>query len=180
MIDLSDPYNPEIKGELKIPGYSAYLHPYDETHIIGIGYNTKTNMYGNTTNENMKMSMFDVSDLENPKEMFNVDIGNSQTYSEITTNHKALFYNKEKNLIGFPVNEWGYSYKDDKTLFPIYKIELENGFVEYGKIEQERDWQTSFRRAIYIKDTLYTLAENKVIAYSLDNLEKLDELELEN
>ena len=42
VIDLSDPTRPEIKGELKIPGYSSYLHPYDETHIIGIGYNTDT------------------------------------------------------------------------------------------------------------------------------------------
>ena len=102
VIDLSDPKAPEIKGELKIPGYSSYLHPYDETHIIGIGYNTKSNGYGGVTNDNMKMSMFDVSNLENPKEMFSVNIGNSYTSSEITLNHKALFYNKEKQLIGFP------------------------------------------------------------------------------
>ena len=74
VIDLSEPTNPLIKGELKIPGYSSYLHPYDETHIIGIGYNTKSNGYGGVTNSTMKMSMFDVSDLENPKEIFNIDI----------------------------------------------------------------------------------------------------------
>ena len=63
VIDLSDPTNPQIKGELKIPGYSSYLHPYDENHIIGIGYNTKSNGHGGVTTDNMKMSMFDVSDV---------------------------------------------------------------------------------------------------------------------
>ena len=82
VVDLSDPTSPEVKGELKIPGYSSYLHPYDENHIIGIGYNTKTTLSGGVTNKNMKMSMFDVSDLENPKEMFGIDIGESYTYSE--------------------------------------------------------------------------------------------------
>ena len=74
---------------MKIPGYSSYLHPYDETHIIGIGYNTKSNGYGGVVNANMKMSMFDVSDLENPKEMFNVDIGDDYVYSQIKSNQKA-------------------------------------------------------------------------------------------
>lgn len=104
VIDLSDPTNPQIKGELKIPGYSSYLHPYDETHIIGIGYNTKSNGYGGITTDNMKMSMFDVSDVENPKEMFSIDIGKSYTSSELLYNHKVLFYKKSDNLIGFPVN----------------------------------------------------------------------------
>ena len=90
VIDLSDPNNPEVKGALKIPGYSSYLHPYDDNHIIGIGYNTKTNKYGNVTNTNMKMAMFDVSDLENPKEIFSVDIGDENGYvsSDINYNHK--------------------------------------------------------------------------------------------
>ncbi|MCX4275311.1 MAG: beta-propeller domain-containing protein, partial [Candidatus Gastranaerophilales bacterium] len=84
VIDLSNPTAPVVKGELKIPGYSSYMHPYDETHIIGIGYNTKSNGYGGVTNANMKMSMFDVSDLENPKEMFNINIGEKYASSEIT------------------------------------------------------------------------------------------------
>lgn len=179
VIDLSDPYNPEIKGELKIPGYSSYLHPYDETHIIGIGYNTKSNGYGGVTNDNMKMSMFDLSDLSNPKEMFSIDIGSKYTYSEITSNHKALFYNKEKNLIGFPISTWEYDYRKDRDNLILYQIDLNKGFVEYGKIEQTKDWKTNIRRAIYIGDTLYTLAHYKVTSYGLDDLEKIDELELE-
>lgn len=178
VIDLSDPTRPEIKGELKIPGYSSYLHPYDETHIIGIGHNTKTNQYGGTQNTTMKMSMFDVSDLENPKEMFSVDIGNKYAYSEITSNHKALFYNKAKNLIGFPVTITDYN--TTKEEFALYTIDLEKGFVEYGKIEQnKKDWQTNIKRGIYIGDSFYILAETKITKYNLETLEKIDEIKLD-
>ncbi|MGN1298778.1 MAG: beta-propeller domain-containing protein [Candidatus Scatovivens sp.] len=170
VIDLSEPSNPQVKGELKIPGYSSYLHPYDETHIIGIGYNTKTNSNGGVTSTNMKMSMFDVSDLENPKEIFNVDIGKSYTYSSLLYNHKQLFYNKNKNLIGFPLSYEG------KSGFVIYKIDLENGFEKYGEILQKNNYRNNFNRAIYIKDILYTLSETQINSYNLNNFEKISEL----
>lgn len=46
VIDLSVPTAPKILGELKIPGYSTYLHPYDADRLIGIGYDTKENKWG--------------------------------------------------------------------------------------------------------------------------------------
>ena len=181
VVDLSKPEDPEIKGELKIPGYSAYLHPYDETHIIGIGYNTKLSEFGGVTRDTMKMSMFDVSDLENPKEMYNVDIGTKNGYttsSEIISNHKALFYNKEKNLIGFPIRTYG-SYSSGTSQFVIYEIDLKNGFKEYGKIKENGyDWERTIKRAIYIEDTLYTIAEDYIVSYDLKDLNKKDEIEL--
>ena len=177
VIDLSNPSNPVVKGQLKIPGYSSYLHPYDETHIIGIGYNTKSNGYGGVVNANMKMSMFDVSDLENPKEMFNVDIGDDYVYSQIKSNHKALFYNKDKNLIGFPIkNRSESTYKNELVIF---KINLENGFEEYAKIEQENNYKNNIDRAIYIGEVLYTLSDAKIVSYDLNTIEKIEELELE-
>ena len=183
VIDLSDPTNPEVKGELKIPGYSSYLHPYDETHIIGIGYNTKSNGYGGVVNDNMKMSMFDVSDVTNPKEMFSIDIGSGYTYSEVMYNHKALFYSKDKNLIGFPIETSGNSKKYYyNSSFRIYKIDLEKGFEEYGKIEanndDEKKYIDSMKRAIYISDILYVLSDENIVTYNLNTLEKQKELEL--
>lgn len=176
VIDLSDPTNPEIKGELKIPGYSSYLHPYDETHIIGIGYNTKSNGFGGVTNDNMKMSMFDVSDLENPVEIFNVDIGEGYTSSEVTYNHKALFYKKSENLIGFPVS---YDYRENG--FIIFEIDLENNeFKKYGEIINKSNYRTNIDRVIYIRDILYTLAESKIVSYDLNTLEKLNEVDLDD
>lgn len=179
VIDLSDPRNPTIKGELKIPGYSSYLHPYDETHIIGIGYNTKSNGYGGVTNANMKMSMFDVSDLENPREMFSIDIGEEYASSSIMYNHKVLFENKVKNLIGFPVTYRNYSATNDKNAFIIYHINLENGFEKYGEITQKIDYRTNIDRAIYIGNTLYTLSSTEIKAYSLETFEHIKTLEIE-
>ena len=179
VIDLSDPTNPVIKGELKIPGYSSYLHPYDETHLIGIGYNTKDNGYGGITNSTMKMSMFDVSDLENPIEMFNVDIGTNYANSDVTYNHKVLFYKKSENLIGFPITYREENYRDDKNGFIIFKIDMENNvFEKHGEILTEIFYQTNVKRIIYIEDVLYTLSDTKIISYDLNTFEKINEIEL--
>lgn len=179
VIDLSDPTNPTVKGELKIPGYSSYLHPYDENHIIGIGYNTKDNGYGGITNSTMKMSMFDVSDLENPQEIFSVDIGTEYASSEVTYNHKALFYKKAENLIGFPVNYRSNNYRNSENGFIIFKIDLENNqFEKYGEILHELDYRENVRRVIYIEDVLYTLGYSNIVSYDLNTFEKLNEVEL--
>lgn len=180
VIDLENPEKPEIKGELKIPGYSSYLHPYDETHIIGIGYNTKSNGHGGITNDNMKLSMFDVSDLERPKEIFNIDVGEGYTYSDISYNHKVLFYNKNKDLIGFPLTYRELKAKDDRNGFIMLKINLEeNKFEKYGEILQKIDYRTNIDRVIYIQDTLYTLSETEIISYNLNTVEKIKTLKLE-
>ena len=178
VIDLSNPTKPIVKGQLKIPGYSSYLHPYDETHIIGIGYNTKSNGYGGITNDNMKMSMFDVSDLQNPKEMFNVNIGDKYTYSQITSNHKALFYNKDKQIIGFPVT---YSNKNNKYInsLVLFKIDLEKGFEKYGEIKQDINYKTDIDRAIYIGDKLYTLSNLQITQYDFNTINKINEVKLD-
>ena len=179
VIDLSDPTNPIVKGELKIPGYSSYLHPYDENHVIGIGYNTEENGYGGTVNTTMKMSMFDVSDLENPQEIFNVDIGTDYAYSEITYNHKVLLYKKSENLIGFPVTTRSNNYYNSENGFMIFRIDLENNeFAEYGKIMEELDYRTDVERVIYIEDKLYTLSRNYIISYDLNTLEQINKVEL--
>ena len=123
----------------------------------------------------MKMSMFDVSDLENPKELFHVDIGDDYTYSEITSNHKALFYHKDKNLIGFPVTYRQQNAFKDKNGFIIFKINLEKGFEKYGEIIQNIDYRTNVDRVIYIGDVLYTLSDTKIVSYSLTDLKKLNE-----
>ena len=181
VIDLSDPTNPQVKGELKIPGYSSYLHPYDEKHIIGIGYNTKENGFGGVTNSTMKMSMFDVSNLENPEEIFSVDIGTDYSSSEVTYNHKALFYKAAENLIGFPVNYNSYDYNNYKNGFVIFKINLENNqFEKYGEILHESDYRSNIRRVIYIEDVLYTLGYTGIVSYDLNTFEKIHEIEINN
>jgi uncharacterized secreted protein with C-terminal beta-propeller domain len=67
VISLSNPAEPKVLGYLKIPGFSNYLHPYDETHVIGIGKETMDNEFGGVTTKGVKIALFDVTDVANPK-----------------------------------------------------------------------------------------------------------------
>ncbi|MBO8165374.1 MAG: beta-propeller domain-containing protein [Brevibacillus sp.] len=112
VIDLQDPTKPTILGKLKIPGYSDYLHPYDENHLIGFGKdaveapveNSGTDSSATTAYyQGMKVALFDVSDVNHPIEKFSLIIGDRGTDSELLHNHKALLFSKEKNLLAFPI-----------------------------------------------------------------------------
>ena len=177
VIDLSDPTDPQIKGELEIPGYSSYLHPYDETHIIGIGYNVKDNGYGGVTNDTLKISMFDVSDVSHPKEIFNQTLNNKNAYSNISYEHKALFFNKAENLIGFPISWW--TRRENRAGLLLYKIDMENNKFEEIDDLIENTIYSSMERAIYIGNRIYTIHMDQIISYDMKTFEKLGTLELE-
>ncbi|MFW6122537.1 MAG: beta-propeller domain-containing protein [Petrotogales bacterium] len=110
-LDLSDPRNPKILGKLKIPGYSDYLHPYDENHIIGIGKDTVEALDSQKESrrldfawyQGLKIALFDVSDFKNPKEVAKIVIGDRGTDSPALYNHKAFLFDKEKELMVIPV-----------------------------------------------------------------------------
>jgi uncharacterized secreted protein with C-terminal beta-propeller domain len=108
-IDLSDPKNPQILGELKIPGYSDYLHPYDENHIIGIGKDTvepqeeQSWTWNFAWYQGIKIALFDVSDFENPKEVTKIIIGDRGTDSPALYDHKAFLFDKKKEILVIPV-----------------------------------------------------------------------------
>ena len=185
VIDLSDVKNPKILGELKIPGYSTYLHPYDETHLIGFGYDTKDNGYGGVKNDGLKMAMFDVSDVSNPKELFNVKIGESGTNSPLTSNHKALLFSKEKNFIAFPVSAYAKTGTEYKA--QVYDIDLSKGFTLRGEIQHKKEdlSSTSSRytvmtidRIIYSDNVFYTLSNKLIKGSDMNTLQGLSKLEI--
>lgn len=188
VIDLSNPKAPKVLGELKIPGFSNYLHPYDETHIIGFGRDTDEVEPGFAQIKGLKVAMFDVSDVNNPKEMFKFNIGGSGTYSELLNDHKALMYSRSKNLMGFPVSIWGNG-GDSYQGFYVYDIDLESGFNLKGRVSHfDLDQNASkimysyvdvISRGIYIDDTLFTVSPNKIAANDLESLTFLDDLKLE-
>ena len=102
VIDLSVPTAPKVSGELKIPGYSEYLHPYADGMLLGFGKDAV--VQGEMAFYlGMKFSMFDVSDPTDPREIAKFAIGDRGTYSEVSYNQKALLFSKEKNVIGIPI-----------------------------------------------------------------------------
>lgn len=176
VIDLSDPQNPTKQGELKIPGYSTYLHPFDETHIIGFGYDTNSDGTRNRNN-GLKLSMFDVTDMNNPKELFTEIIGNSSTYSEATYNHKAILY--MDNIMAFPISDYRQNTSISEAL--IYEISIENGFNLKGKYTQNtnRDYNKKIDRIIYANDGYYILSNANVIKIDKNNFETTDTINFE-
>ncbi|EFI68109.1 beta-propeller domain-containing protein [Lysinibacillus sp. HST-98] len=191
VIDVANPKKPAVLGELKIPGFSNYLHPLDETHLIGIGYDTEQRYDSYTKRNftvttNMKMSLFDVSDFRNPREQSTVKIGGKGSSSEVQYNPKALFRNKEFNYFGFPVVLYEAG-KGDEVVYQghgaqIYEITAEKGIVLKGNIinrnnnEAYENWEQVVQRVVYIDDTLYTIARNEVKSYQLNDFKPLDTL----
>lgn len=139
VMDLSNETKPKVLGKLKIPGYSTYLHPYGENHIIGIGMETKEIINRNSNGKvisttakvvGMKMALFDVSNVNSPVQISSVVIGDSRTTSAILTNPKALLFSKEKSLIAIPVNN--YSQDFEVTSSNNYETMI-NNYTKYGK-----------------------------------------------
>lgn len=202
VIDVSDPTNPYVLGKLKIPGYSDYLHPIDETHLIGIGKDTVESTYGDFAwYQGVKMAIFDVSDVENPKEMHKIIIGDRGTDSHALHDHKAFLFDKEKELLVLPItlaeipeeNKGPLEERRSPTYGEytfqgafVFKVSLSEGFVERGRIthvskedELKRGYyfgdNYSVKRALYISDVLYTLSGKMLKANSLETLEGLKE-----
>jgi len=208
VLDLQDPLQPRILGKLKIPGYSDYLQPYDENHIIGFGKDTVEVKGWNDQAQayylGMKVAIFDVTDVENPVEMSRATIGDRGTDSEVLHNHKALLFSAEKNLLAFPVTVMEVrdnSGEQPDTQIPpygsfafqglyVYRIDLNDGLqfrgrithLSYEDIQKAGDvWYDSDKnveRALYIDDTLYTLSPDLIKAHNLSDLQEIAALSL--
>lgn len=197
VISLKDPRNPTVLGELKIPGYSEYLHPLDENHIIGFGKDTAGGDESFSYYQGLKMAIFDVSDVKNPKEKFVEIIGDRGTESELLSNHKALMYMKNLELMAFPVTL--YERKKEGSDFDygeftyqgayVYNVNSIEGFKLRGKIthldsfDDIEDWYSyenaSFiNRIIYANSSLYTFSGDKVKATKYSDMKEISEIDL--
>ncbi len=103
VIDVSNPRNPEVLGYLKITGFSDYLHPYDENHVIGIGKETQGGNEDFSWYQGVKVSLFDVSDVENPIETAKIEIGDRGTQSDALYDHKAVLFDRTRNTLVLPI-----------------------------------------------------------------------------
>jgi inhibitor of cysteine peptidase len=199
VMNLSDPYNPKILGELEITGYSDYLHVYDENHVIGVGKETVGAEEGDFSwYQGVKISLFDVTDVTAPIELAKYEIGDRGTDSPVLNDHKAFLFDKEKNLLVLPVavakvNESQYpngvppyTYGDivwqGAYVFTI-SLELEEKIILRGTIthiENDDVHNTScyITRTLYIGDVLYTISESKIKMNSLLDLTQITELDL--
>lgn len=208
VIDLSDPTNPEVLGELKIPGVSDYLHPYDENHLIGFGLDTaneeEMEEAGWVWFQGIKISMFDVTDVANPVELHKTIIGDRGSETPLRYNHKALFFDKERNLMALPVlvREIPEELKEDPdteaweygdTVFQgayVYEVSVDGGFKLRGKISHFSDttfeelggnyWggPRDIERILRIGDYLYSISKEIVGSFRISDLSEVERVKL--
>ena len=187
VIDLATPTAPKVLGELKIPGFSNYLHPYGDHYVLGFGQDTEANEWGGVTPSGMKLALFDVSNVQQPKQLHSLALGGPNTHSPlIWGDHKALWIDAERNLIGFPVSE--YSFDNDQYTFSqtarVYSINLETGFEKRAQITHQvetasyENWDRSIQRLLNIEDQLYTLSETRIQANDLNQFQMTGFLDL--
>ena len=177
-VDLSDPTDPTVEGELKIQGYSAYLHPISDDLILGVGQDA--------TNQGRilgtQVSLFDVSDLSDPKRIaqFTLDEG---TNSEAEYDHRAFLHWPQTGLTMLPVQSWSWEEKSGKeeVFFGAIGLEVGEDGIELinrvnhpgGKSDNGSwDWLAQINRAIVIGDDVYTVSQKGILKSDINALER--------
>ncbi|RGH66901.1 hypothetical protein DW815_04730 [Ruminococcus sp. AM33-14] len=163
-VDLSDPENPKILGELKIPGFSEYLHPYGDGKLLGIGMDVSEDGF---TTEGVKLSMFNVTDPSNVTEENKYTIEESYG-TDVGYNYKGVFVDVQKNLFGFVTYHDGVTYQ-------LYTYDEAEGFKEVMS-RQLSGYEGS--RGLYIGDVFYLVSGNMIESYSMQGFEKIDDIVL--
>jgi inhibitor of cysteine peptidase len=207
VIDVESPEDPKILGYLKIPGFSDYLHPFDENHIIGVGKETVEASDELKDDrgldfawfQGIKISLFDVSDVENPKEKTKIIIGDRGTDSISLKDHKAFLFDKERELLVIPIllaeideGEYGGevppNVRGERIWQGAFVLNIdENDISERGRITHydEVDFAEgnsiywgpkTIERSLYMDDYLYTVSDSKIKANEIVGLAEVNEL----
>ncbi|MEM3815921.1 MAG: beta-propeller domain-containing protein [Candidatus Bathyarchaeia archaeon] len=195
-IDISDPSNPRVLGALKIPGYSDYLHPYDEDYLVGIGKEAVPAEEGDFAwYQGLKISLFNVSNVESPEEVAKIVIGDRGTDSPVLFDHHALLFDRGRSLLVIPILEakifeedypgekppWAYGRPIFQGAY-VFHVSPKDGIKLMGRISHMEnssvDPMYEVKRALYINETLYTVSDGKIKANNLADLSVVSEVSL--
>ncbi|MCJ2533553.1 MAG: beta-propeller domain-containing protein, partial [Candidatus Thermoplasmatota archaeon] len=164
VIDLSDPHSPSVLGELKIPGFSSYLHPVGSDHVLGIG----------RLDSQVKLSLFDVSNPVNPVEQDSYVVA-EYSWSIAGYDHKSVLFDLERELLVIPMTTYDYSYVNGSYDYwsgaYVFRISIDEGISLRGMIQHEGyESYNSVERSLYIECSLYTLSRTSLLANSIVDL----------
>lgn len=186
VLDLSDPFAPEVDGYLKVPGYSNYIHPYGDNYLITVGKDALLVEEDNMAwYQGVQMSIFDVSDFSNPALLHQETIGDRGTNSEALFNHKAFTFWADKDLLALPIDlyehispppyPYTYGSKTFEGLY-VYQVSSETGFDLLGRISTERladdtISNSPWTRGIFVGQQVYAVTDDAVRSARIDNIE---------
>lgn len=185
--DLTDPANPRKVGELKIPGFSSYLHPVDEGHLLGIGQFVPEN--GDWRQRAVKLSLYDVTDLAHPRETHTQLVGTAYGWSEATFEHKAFNWFPAKKLLAIPFSDWlpsaygDYYWGTFVSELRVFRVDTAAGFTQVGAVsladvyQAQGDsnwtwyWTPWVRRSVMADDYVYAISDAGVRAAKVGQLQ---------
>ena len=172
VIDVKNPAEPKVLGYLKILGFSGYLHPYDDNHIMGVGME----------DGNVKISLFDVSDVSAPTEMSKYLMKGGWSDTLVLSDHKAFLFDRSKELLVIPVMMYGWDKYSMWQGACVFSISLSKGITFRGGISHQEINSSQLEdnyfvnRALYIDDVLYTISNKKIKMNNIENLEPINEI----
>jgi len=182
-IDLSDPTNPTVVGELKVPGFSTFILPISENELLTIGQDAEPTDFGGAILLGVQLSIFDVSDFANPQLKDKVVLGLRGSYSEALNNPKALTWYASQQLLAVPAQLVESASDDffgglDFTGLLVYSVDPTDGFVELGRISMEEDndefgfyYYPSFTRGIFLGSDVFAVTPDAVRGAPVDDVE---------
>ncbi len=190
VFDLKDPTAPKKLAELKIEGFSSYMHPIDDNHLLTIGYSGTAA----GASPGVKLTLFDVTDKSNPKVAKEHVIAGGWSNSEALFNHKAFSYfpadaalGRPKPVLAIPLEQYNYDNWSQSTVgLRVFSVDVSEGFSELANISHDATscypkndvnsdyyvyrWQPQVRRSLYIQNHLYSLSELALVASPFGNL----------
>lgn len=188
VIDLSNPAAPRKVGELKIPGFSSYIHPLDATHLLTIGTYIPEPPATQWT-RHLQLQIFDVSDPTQPRQTHTALVGEAWGWSEAQWDHKAFNYFAARGTLAIPFADW---YQDEATQqwrfvsdLRVYQVDPAAGFTLKGRMDMadvvsRNDcsgygcwswyWQPNVRRSVMADDYVYAISSGGIRVAHVDSL----------
>ena len=166
VIDLSVSSSPSVLGELEMPGFSSYLQPVDKNHLLGIG----------SENNNVKVSLYDVTDPMNPNEVSKFVLDADYSYSDAQWDHKAVLYDADRGILVIPASSYTYganwNYSQYLQGAYVFTVSAENGISLKGIVTHSdvNYYGSNVLRSLYIGNHLYTVSYTQVKANNIDDL----------
>ena len=179
VIDIANATEPRILGSLSIPGFTRYLHPYDDTHIIGVGVNG---------NNQVEISLYDLSNVSTPVKVASYIVPGTSSYTDVFNDHKAFLFDKSKDLLAIPVSTYGSFVVNGSIVnsnwqgMYVFNITL-NQITLKGVVSHQNNstyyWSSYWvKRAFYIENVFYTVSDAKVQLNDLATLALIEEIDL--
>jgi len=185
-IDVSDPENLVVLGELKIPGFSTYMHPLGDDHLLTIGQDADERT-GRING--LALQIFDISDPASPVQAHKYVFRDQWGYSEALWEHKAFTYFGHLGMLAFPYVAWGSDWSDYRSSLELFDVSVTDGIRRRGSIDhtalleplcsdREYDWQCRWygmpiRRGVFIEDYIYSISFGGIRVHDTRDLSEM-------